>query len=183
MRTVTYGAATSLDGFIAGADGSLDWLHMSKDVGSIMAEFWAGIDAVLIGRKSYEAAAAQMGGKGGGYPGVKTYLFSRTLTRSPHKSVELVREDAGGFVRRLKAEPGKGICVMGGGELGQSLFEADVIDEVGLNIHPILLGTGVPLFRDAGRRIALTLKESRVLAGGCVLANYAVKRGGRRGTH
>jgi len=56
---------------------------------------------------------------------------------------------------------------------------AGVIDEVGLNIHPVLLGSGVPLFRDAGRRIKLALQESRVLDGGCVLATYRVR--GRRG--
>jgi dihydrofolate reductase len=78
-------------------------------------------------------------------------------------------------VRELKQRPGKGICVMGGGELAQSLFEAGVIDEVGLNIHPVLLGAGVPFFRDAGRRIGLELAESRVIDGGCVLANYRVR--------
>jgi dihydrofolate reductase len=65
---------------------------------------------------------------------------------------------------------------MGGGELAQSLFAAGVIDEVGLNVHPILLGSGVPFFRDAGRRISLELAESRVLDGGCVLMTYRVAK-------
>jgi len=86
-----------------------------------------------------------------------------------------VSTDAGEFVRELKRQPGKGICVMGGGELACSLFEAGVIDEVGLNIHPVLLGSGVPLFRDAGKRIPLELTESRVIEGGCVFSNYRVK--------
>jgi dihydrofolate reductase len=63
---------------------------------------------------------------------------------------------------------------MGGGELARSLFEAGVIDEVGFNMHPVLLGSGVPLFRDAGRRIGLTLVTSRVIDGGCILATYRV---------
>ena len=82
--------------------------------------------------------------------------------------------DAGSFVRDLRRQPGKGIVVMGGGELACSLFAAGVIDEVGLNIHPVLLGSGVPLFRDAGR-IPLELAESRVMDGGCVLATYRVR--------
>jgi dihydrofolate reductase len=69
---------------------------------------------------------------------------------------------------------------MGGGELAQSLLAADVVDEVGLNIHPILLGAGVPLFRDPGHRVRLELRESRVLDGGCVLATYRVKHSGGR---
>jgi len=86
-----------------------------------------------------------------------------------------VSSDAGEFVRDLKRQEGKGICVMGGGELAQSLFEAGVIDEVGLNIHPVLLGSGVPFFRDPGGRIALDLVESRTIDGGCVYAIYRVR--------
>jgi len=116
-----------------------------------------------------------MGGRsgGGGMKGITTYIFSRTLDRVG-RGAHLVSEDAGDFVRQLKEQPGKGICVMGGGELAQSLFAAGVIDEVGLNVHPILLGSGVPFFRDAGRRISLELAESKVIDGGCVLSMYRV---------
>jgi dihydrofolate reductase len=173
MRTVTYGAACSLDGFIAPADGSMDWLHFSRDVQEFMKTYWASIDTMLMGRKTWEFAAAQGGSGGGSMRGITTYIFSRTLT-SVGRGAHLVREDAGEFVRQLKQQPGKDICVMGGGELAQSLFAAGVIDEVGLNVHPILLGSGVPFFRDAGRRIALELTESRVIDGGCVLSTYRV---------
>ena len=174
MRTVTYGAACSLDGFIAPTDGSMDWLHFSRDVQEFMSTYWASIDTVLMGRKTWEVAVGKGGGGGGGgTKGITSYVFSRTLDRVGH-GAQLVREDAGEFVRRLKEHPGKGICVMGGGELAQSLFAAGVIDEVGLNVHPILLGAGVPFFRDAGRRISLELAESRVIDGGCVLSTYRV---------
>ena len=188
MRTVTYGAACSLDGFIAPADGSMDWLHFSRDVQQFMAGYWKSIDTVLMGRKTWEASIAMGGGGGGGgSKSIATYIFSRTLTSVGH-GAQLVRDDAGEFVRQLKEKPGKGICVLGGGELAQSLLAAGVIDEVGMNVHPILLGSGVPLFRDAGRRIALELTESRVIDGGCVLSTYRVVaksesgRGNRKGT-
>ena len=175
MRTVTYGAACSLDGFIAPPDGSMDWLHFSRDVQDVMAKYWETIDTMLMGRKTWEVAMAGAGGSGGGgSSGITTYVFSRTL-RSVGHGAHLVAEDPGEFVRRLKEQPGKGICVMGGGELAQSLFASGVIDEVGLNVHPILLGSGVPFFRDAGRRIALELTEARVIDGGCVLMNYRVR--------
>lgn len=173
MRTVTYGAACSLDGFIAPTDGSLDWLHFSRDVEQFMTTYWASIDTMVMGRKTYEVSMAMANGSGGGSGGISTYVFSRTLERVV-KGAHLVRDDAGEFVRRLKEQPGKGICVMGGGELAQALFAAGVIDEVGMNVHPVLLGSGTPFFRDPGRRVSLELSESRVIDGGCVLSVYRV---------
>ena len=179
MRIVTYGAACSLDGFIAPSDGSMDWLHFSRDVQEFMSTYWASIDTMLMGRKTWEVVV--------GMGGITTYVFSRTLTSVGH-GAHLISTDPGEFVRQLKEQPGKGICVMGGGELAQSLFAAGVIDEVGLNVHPVLLGSGVPFFRDAGRRIGLELAESRVIDGGCVLSTYRVltaiprKRSKRRTT-
>lgn len=191
MRTVTYGAACSLDGFIAGSDGAVDWIHFSPDVEQYMIEYWSTVDAVLMGRKTWEFAAAQgMGGEpgsgpgsepdfgsleGSGVPAVATYLFSRTLSEAP-PGTELVSSDAVGFVNTLKRQPGKGICLMGGGELAGSLFAAGAIDEVSLNVHPVLLGSGVPFFRDLKGRIGLELTESRELDGGCVLMVYRVRK-------
>ena len=172
MRTVTYGGATSLDMFITGPAESVDWIVWSEDVQKLMAEYWATIDTILMGRKTYEFAAK--GGGGGEMPGITSYVFSRTLKEAPGATV--VSEDAGGFVRALKAMPGKGIMVMGGGELARSLFEADVIDEVGVNIHPVLLGSGVPLVPGLPRPIKLELVSARPIHGGCVYALYRVKR-------
>lgn len=174
MRTVTYGAACSLDGFIAARDGAIDWLHFSTDVQQEIGRYWKTVDTMLIGRKTW-AAGEEQGGTGAMTKGMTTWLFSRTMRTAP-PGVQLVSGDAGAFVRDLKHRPGKGICIMGGGELAVSLLEAGVVDEVGLNVHPILLGDGVPLFRDPGRRIPLELLESRVIDGGCVLSRYRVKR-------
>jgi dihydrofolate reductase len=175
VRTVTYGGAVSLDGFLAGPGGALDWLHFSRDVQQIIAEYWKNVDTVLMGRKTYAAGEEQSGGVPE-MPSVRTYVFSRTLTAVRGAGVELVAGEAAAFVRDLKQRPGKEICVMGGGELAQSLLAADLIDEVGLNIHPILLGSGVPVFRDPGRRVKLTLTECREIDGGCILARYRVAR-------
>ena len=184
MRTITYGGAVSLDGFLAGVDEALDWLHFSLDVQRVTSEYWKTVDTILMGRKTYAvSAASQQGGKKSTArpkrkttrePAMRTYVFSRTLEAIDQPGVELVRIDAAAFVRDLKARPGKDICLMGGGELAQSLLAADLVDEVGLNIHPVLLGAGVPVFRDPGQRVRLTLTECRTLDGGCVLANYRV---------
>lgn len=173
MRTVTYGAASSADGFIAAADGSYDWLRFSPDAESIMREYWQRIDTLLMGRKTWDVAKGQ-GGGGGGAGSVHSYVFSRTLDAIKKKGVTLVKDDAGEFVRDLKERPGKDICVFGGGDFARSLFAAGVIDEVGFNMHPVLLGAGIPLFLDAGRRIELELKECRPIAQGCVYVVYRV---------
>ena len=173
MRTVTFGVASSLDNFIARPDHAVDWLDWSDDVSAVTAEYWKSIDTVVMGRKTYEIAV-----KGGtsAYPGVRNYVLSRTLKAAPDPRVTIVADDGAGFVRRLKSEKGEGICVMGGGDLAKSLFEADVIDEVRLNIHPVLLGSGIPLFHGFSRQINLELLYARILEGGCVLVQYRVKR-------
>jgi dihydrofolate reductase len=175
MRIVTYGAACSLDGFIAGPNGEIDWLHMSDDVNEVMKAFWKDVDTILFGRKTWDFAASQGdGGGGGGWGRMHSYVFSRTLPPIERKDVTLVRDDAADFVRRLKSEPGGRICLMGGGELARSLLDAGLVDEVGLNIHPVLLGGGVPMFGAKGTRVPLELTECRTIQGGCVLANYRV---------
>ena len=174
MRKVIFGGANSLDNYIARKDDTVDWLVWSKDVEEIMKDMWKTIDTVVMGRRTYEVSL-RMGG-GGGYPSVKTYVLSRTMKKRNSKKVTFVAEDAADFVRRLKEEEeGQDICVMGGGVLAKSLFEADLIDEIGFNIHPVLLGSGIPLFYEMSRQIDLELKECRQLSGGCVLVSYAVK--------
>jgi dihydrofolate reductase len=172
MRKVTYGGAASLDLMIAGPDEAMDWMLWSDDAAAISGASWQGVDTILMGRKTYEFAAR--GGGGDGDPGgITTYIFSRTMAEAP-KGAELVRGPAADFVRDLKARPGGDIILMGGGELGSALIEAGLVDEIGLNVHPVLLGSGTPAFRPMARRVALELVESRPIARGCVFLRYRV---------
>jgi dihydrofolate reductase len=172
MRKVTFGVANSLDNFIARKDHAVDWLVWDDEVAAITAEFWKTIDTVVMGRKTYEVML-----KSGTtfYPGVKNYVFSRTLKESPDEKVEIIRKDAAEFIRDLKALEGKGICLMGGGDLAKSLFEARLVDEIGLNIQPVLLGTGIPLFYEMGQQIDLELLNCKPLKNGGVFVLYRVK--------
>jgi dihydrofolate reductase len=183
MRTITFGGAVSLDGFLAGPNGELDWLHFSSDVQQIMSDYWKSVDTILMGRKTFAAAAAQhpprkKGGKPrrAQRPTVSTYVFSRSLESLDHPGAELIRDNAAEFVDQLKHSPGREICLMGGGELAQSLFAAGLVDKVGLNVHPVMLGSGVPVFRDPGHRVHLHLTGCRSLDGGCVFTTYDVRR-------
>jgi dihydrofolate reductase len=172
MRRVIFGGANSLDNFMARSDGSVDWLKWNSEVAAISKAFWNTVDAVVIGRKTYDPESG-MGTVS--FPGIKNYLVSRTLKESGRDNVQLVSGDAVEFVRRLKSEPGKGICIMSGGNLARSLLESDLIDEIGVNIHPVLLGEGVPLFYEMSRQIDLELLECKQLANGCVVLRYGVK--------
>lgn len=172
MRKVTFGVANSLDNFIARQDHAVDWLVWDDEVAAISMKFWQTIDTVIMGRKTYEVAL-----KNGttSYPGVKNYVFSRTLQKSPDEKVEIISEDAPEFVRTLKNQQGKGICLMGGGELANSLFEANLIDEIGLNIQPVLLGSGIPLFYEMNRQVNLQLLDCKPLKNGGVFISYRVE--------
>lgn len=172
MRKVTFRGANSLDNFIARKDDAFDWLLWNKEVTEIMKSFWETIDTVLMGRRTYEVAA-RMGRASS--PGVKTYVFSRTIKELGDETLTFVSEDAVDFVRRLKSEQGKDICLMGGGVLAKSLFEADLIDEIGINIQPVLLGSGIPLFYEMPRQIDLQLLKCQQLSNGCVALTYQVK--------
>jgi dihydrofolate reductase len=171
MRKVTFRVANSLDNYIARKDGSVDWIMHSDDTSSSLAELWNTIDTVLWGRKTYDLVKGRMPH----YKGVKNYVFSRTLKESVDKDVELINGDAIEFVRSLKNQEGRGIFVMGGGEFAKSLFEAELIDEVGMNIHPVLLGSGIPLFHETKGQINLELVECKAASNGCVLVSYRVK--------
>jgi dihydrofolate reductase len=172
VRKVTFGVGNSLDNFIARTDHGFDWLVWDKEVAAVSARYWKTIDTVLIGRKTYEVVA-----KSGttSYPGVKNYVFSRTMRQSPDPKVEIITQDAAEFVSTLKRGKGKGICVMGGGEIARALFESDLIDEIGLNIHPVLLGAGVPLFLPMKKQIDLKRLECKPFKNGGVFVRYRVK--------
>jgi dihydrofolate reductase len=173
MRKVTFGVANSLDNFIARKDHAVDWLVWDDEVAAITAEFWPTIDTVVMGRKTYEVAC-----KSGttSYAGAKNYVFSRTIDTSPDEKVEIIAQDAVEFMQNLKKQEGKGICVIGGGELAKALFEAHLIDEIGLNIQPVLLGAGIPLFYEMSQQIDLQLLGCRPLKNGGLLVSYRVKK-------
>ncbi|MEP6635758.1 MAG: dihydrofolate reductase family protein [Acidobacteriota bacterium] len=174
MRKVTFGGANSLDNFFARKDDAVDWLLWSDEAMAVMKDYWKSIDTIVMGRKTYEAGLKLSKGAKNPYPGIKCYVFSRTL-KNLAEGVQLVSDDAAQFVEKLKHQEGKDICVMGGGLLAKSLLEANLIDELGFNIHPVLLGAGIPLFHEMNHQIDLELLECKPFKNGCVYVSYRVK--------
>ena len=181
MRKVTFGGANSLDNFIARPDGAFDWIMWSDETGEIMKDYWANIDTIVMGRKTWDVALANSPKKSkkktntNPYGDVTTYVFSQTLEAGEHDGAIIVNDDPGKFVRRLKKQKGKEICVMGGGLIGRELLESGVVDVIGFAIHPLLLGSGVPLFHAMKKQIDLELIECRQFKNGCVYVSYNVK--------
>jgi dihydrofolate reductase len=179
MRKVIFGGANSLDNFLARDDGSYDWIIFDKEASELMKGMWDRFDCMVMGRKTYDVATGgkkpSKKAKGNPYGDIETYVFSRTLEPGARDGVNFVNSDPGKFVARLKRKKGKDIMVMGGGELGAALLEAGVVDEIGFNIHPVLLGSGVPLFHEMKQQIDLELIECTPMKSGCVYVSYRVR--------
>jgi dihydrofolate reductase len=171
MRKVRYSVAASLDGYIAGPHGEYDWIVMDPAID--FAAFLKTIDTVLMGRRTFEVALRH---GGGGMPGIRTYVFSRTLRADDHPRVTMVAADAASTVAALRAEDGKDIWLMGGGVLFNSLLEAGLVDTVEVAVVPVLLGQGIPLLPGSGSRSRLELTKTETFPSGIVLLNYAVRR-------
>lgn len=170
MRQVRYSVAMSLDGFIAGPSGEIDWIMMDPDIdfGAIFSRF----DTLLIGRKTFDAMQA-MGG-GAQQNGMTSYILSRTMRQTDHPDLTIVN-DAEPFVKGLKTKPGKDIWLWGGGELFHSLLGAGLVDGVDVAVIPVLLGEGIPLLPTPGPRTTLTLTNQRVYEkSGTVTLEYDV---------
>jgi len=172
MRRVRYRVAASLDGFIAGPNGEIDWIvhEPTMDFGAIYAE----VDTVLLGRRTYELTLQP-----GAPPwpaGWRVYVFSRTLRAGEHPAVTVVRENAGAAVAALRAEPGRDVWLFGGGNLFASLLAEGVVDEVEIAVMPVLLGRGVPLLTADAPRTSLALAGSRAYPRGVVGLRYDVVR-------
>jgi dihydrofolate reductase len=168
MRKIILFIATSLDGYIASKDGSVDWLFTDSDYGT--KSFMKTIDTILMGRKTYKQAL-EFGLEY--YAGKKIYVFTKSKKMKSAEGVEIINEDAISFTRKLKRKKGKNIWLMGGGELATSLQKKNLIDEYMLFVHPVLLGEGIPLFSDISGIKTIKLKSYKKFSSGLVRINYS----------
>lgn len=177
MRKVIYSVGVSLDGYIAAPDGSVDWLNRvvsrarGEDFG--MGAFFQSIDTVLMGRKTYQHAL-RMGMAKGGYPGMKNYIFSRTLPPGERGGVAFVSGPISAVIKKLRKGPGKNIWLCGGGELARQALEERVIDEITLGLTPVLIGGGRPTFPSSFPQTDLELLECKQYKAGILGITYRV---------
>lgn len=174
-RKIIVNIATSVDGYIARPDGSVDWLERPWPKGNYgMAAFMLSIDTILWGRKTYDFAV-KMGGVGA-YGRVRHYVFSRQPPSASLPGVEFVSQSIQEFLNQLRERKGKHIWMMGGASIIASFLDAGAIDEFSIHVIPIMIGEGIPLVAPRHRNIPLELISTRSFPDGVVRLNYHVQR-------
>lgn len=170
MRRIRYVVAASLDGYIAGPNGEADWIIMDPEIdfNSLFQQF----DTVLLGRRTFEtmerAGNAVM-------PGMKTFVFSRTLRQSDYPQVAIVAENSEEMLSSLRQRSGKDIWLFGGGSLFRSLLDAKLVDTVEIAVIPVLLGAGTPLLASPAKIAKLNLTRYQIYKSGIVSLEYAIQ--------
>jgi dihydrofolate reductase len=174
-RKIIVYIATSADGYIARPDGDVGWLDRPRPKGNYgYGAFFKSVDTILWGRKTY-TKGIEMGMKASGFPEFKNYVFSHRPPESVEQGFEFVREPVKPFVQRLRAQPGKDIWMMGGGEIIASFLDEGEIDEFSIHVIPILIGEGIPLIQPGHRNIPLKLLSTKKFPDGVVHLNYRVE--------
>lgn len=175
MKKLKLYIATSIDGYIARKDGSLDWLDSIPNPDQLdygYYQFYESIDTILMGRKTYEEVLSF--GVDWPYPDSKTYVISSGETEIKTEKTFLSKEPLKQKVKELSIEKGKDIWVVGGGILITSLLNMDLIDEMLITITPVILGEGIPLFPNNPKETKLELIKTEAFDTGFV--NLVYKR-------
>lgn len=157
-RKIVCYIATSLDGYIATENDSLEWLFRIEGEGDAgYAEFMETIDTVVMGRRTYEWVMEAENGK---YPyeGLASYVFTSAADKDD-PFVTFTNQDIASFAKDLKTQPGKNIWVIGGSNLLHGFVKENLIDEWIISIAPTLIGKGIPLFQENDFEIPLKLKS------------------------
>jgi dihydrofolate reductase len=183
LRKVIASPFVTLDGFIAGPDGALDWSVGDEAFDrEQLPALLSRVDAILLGRLTYQALAAY-------WPFtsakddrtadlvnmIPKFVFSRTLSEAPwgpFKNARVVKDDPAEAVAKLKQQSGKDMVIFGSGRLISQLAQAGLIDEYQLRVNPVVLGSGKRLFPDLKERVKLKLLDSRTSPSGVVVLHY-----------
>jgi len=170
MRKIIIGVAVSLDGYIEGPNGEYDWCFTDQDYG--FSDFFKRVDTIFVGRKTYEMSNG-MEDPRGGFPKFKEYIFSTTIDKVKEGAI-LIKDNIKNEVDKIKKEKGKDIWLFGGAGLTTSLMNLDLVDELSLAVHPILLGSGKPLFKNLKDSVTLKLLDTKKYSTGLVSLTYSL---------
>ena len=171
MRRIRYAVVMSLDGYITGPNGEADWIvgDPTVNIAEFFKAFYAQFDIAVMGRRTYELV-------GGAIEGMRTFVFSRTLSPGDCKGVTILSANGIEELARLRAEKGRDIWLFGGGALFGSLASAGLVDSVELGVMPVLLGGGTSVVSGMTQRVKLKLMHTEHSALGVVSLNYELDR-------
>ena len=193
MRKLVVSEFISLDGVIqapGGKDEDRDggfehggWTlpYWHDDIGAAFGAMMQGVDAFLLGRRTYETHAGAFEPMPAGDPfgdmmnAPKKYVVSRTITKPIWRNTEIIRDNVAESVRALKSQPGRNILTDGSSQLVHTLLEHDLVDELHLLLYPLALGGGKRLL-PAGLHTTFTLLSTKPFPSGVVGLHYARQR-------
>ncbi len=183
MRKLIMWNLMGLDGRFEGPGHDIAWMAdaWSEDLETLSLEQGEAMGGMVFGRRTHDLMAGYWPDAANGpeanvgrfMNALPKYVFSRSLARSDWSNVTMFNTDPAKEVARLKAETGKDLYVFGSAQLCQSLIRADLFDEYRIGIAPLMLGEGVPLFKDWAGHRALSLLEARSMKNDVVLLRYA----------
>jgi dihydrofolate reductase len=187
MRKIILLMHVSLDGFVAGPQGEMDWIKLGDEMWEYVETITGSADTALYGEVTYHmmeeywpTAAERPGAtkhdiEHGKWANAATKIvFSKTLTQTNWVGTRIVRDDIVTEIQKLKAEQGKNLLMLGSPTLAHSFMDLGLFDELRLNINPIILGEGKPLFKDIKTKINLKLAGEKTFSTGVVALNYEV---------
>lgn len=176
---------TSLDGFVAGENGEMDWIGFDEQLAEYAGRLTDQAGTALYGRNTYGLmdgywptagdqpnASAHDVKHSQWYNQVDKVVLSTSLKNSDQPKTKIIGENLVEQIGQLKQEPGRDIVVFGSPTAVHSLMQHNLIDEYWLFVNPILLGTGIPLFENISERVPLQLVESNTLASGVIALRY-----------
>jgi dihydrofolate reductase len=182
MRKVIASPFVTLDGFMAGPQGEIDWNgpYFDEEMGNYIGEQFASVDTILFGRVTYQMFAhywPHQGMKDDPIFAEKMntlpkIVFSRTLEKAEWNNTRLVKDHVTEEIQGLKQQSGRNIVIDGSPGLIHSLTALGLIDEYRLRVHPIVLGGGIPLFKDIKEPMNLKLVKSQPFRSGVVILHY-----------
>lgn len=185
MRKLVLFMHTTLDGFVAGPNGEMDWITVSEEMFEYAGKRTNESDTALYGRVTYEmmqsywpTAAEQPTATrhdiehSKWYNAVTKVVLSRTMKGASLPNTKIISDNAASEISKLKQSPGKDILIFGSPSAVHSLMAENLIDDYWLFINPILLGEGIPLFKDIKHKIKLELVETIPFAAGVVCLHY-----------
>ncbi|MEV7019493.1 dihydrofolate reductase family protein [Streptomyces sp. NPDC093991] len=187
MRAVTYSMSVSLDGYITGPDGGIDWSTPDDGVFRFWIDEIRQVGVHLLGRRLYETMLYWETAAGDPslddaqrewtelWNPLPKVVFSRTLTEV-RGAARLAAGSPAEEIERLRAEPGDGEIAIGGAALAAEAAAAGLVDEYRTMVHPVLVGGGTPYFPRDGRRVDLELVETRTFASNIVYLRHRVRR-------
>jgi dihydrofolate reductase len=189
MRNIISLAHVSLDGFMAGPGGEMDFIVFDDELADHTYPLIESVDLAVYGRVTFEMmegywpnagdapdASAHAKSHSRWYNGVKKIVASRTLAASKNPNARVVGDDVVGALRAEKHKAGGDIMIFGSPTLTRALAAADLVDEWRLTLQPVILGDGLSLFGKREQRTRLELRSSKTFGTGVVAVHYATKR-------